>query len=214
MYICKEVLTKEEVKKVLEVLKKSEWKEGTSLAGKQHKNNQELHLDELSLEVGQRIQNHPTVIDKAFILQLHKPRFNAHKAGEYYKKHVDLYHQNQVRTDWSMTLFLTEPDTYEGGELVIHDSGATPEKIKLAAGDMILYPSGYIHEVAEVTKGERICAISWAQSAIEDKDKREATTRVREVMLALEEVDPEAHKENILKLSSVFNKLMKSWGQW
>ena len=111
-----------------------------------------------------------------------------------------------------MTLFLTEPGTYEGGELVVEDYMEEPIKIKLAAGDMVLYPSGLIHSVTPVTKGERIAAISWAESEIEDPRDRQMVGKLTDVLIELEQ-DYHKHKGCIAKILAVQTGLLKKFGK-
>jgi PKHD-type hydroxylase len=98
--------------------------------------------------------------------------FSCYGLGQAYGAHVDNPLMNGLRTDVSFTLFLSEPETYEGGELVV-ESVAGEDEIKLHAGHMVVYPSTAIHRVAPVTEGERLVAVGWAQSYIRDAGQRE-----------------------------------------
>ncbi|WP_134496393.1 Fe2+-dependent dioxygenase [Microvirga pakistanensis] len=98
--------------------------------------------------------------------------FSRYTQGKHYGSHVDNPLMNGVRTDVSFTLFLADPDTYEGGELVI-ESVSGEEEIKLPAGHLVAYDSTSLHRVAPVTRGERLVAVGWAQSYVRESAKRE-----------------------------------------
>jgi PKHD-type hydroxylase len=98
--------------------------------------------------------------------------FARYGAGREYGSHVDNPMMNGIRTDVSFTLFLADPDTYDGGELVI-ESVSGEEDVKLQAGHLVAYDSTSLHRVAPVTRGERIVAVGWAQSYVRDSARRE-----------------------------------------
>lgn len=100
------------------------------------------------------------------------PMFSRYTAGHAYGAHVDDAMIDGVRTDVSFTLFLAEPDSYDGGELVI-DSAAGEEAVKLPAGSLIAYPSTALHRVAPVTRGTRLAAVGWVRSLVRDAHRRE-----------------------------------------
>jgi PKHD-type hydroxylase len=98
--------------------------------------------------------------------------FSRYTEGRHYGSHVDNPLMNGIRTDVSFTLFLADPDSYDGGELVI-ESMAGEEEVKLAAGHLVAYDSTALHRVAPVTRGERLVAVGWAQSYVRDSARRE-----------------------------------------
>jgi PKHD-type hydroxylase len=115
-------------------------------------------------------------------------RANKYVPGDTYGWHVDMSHMNGHRTDLSFTLFLSEPDTYEGGELMTDEDGHV-RKFKPAAGQMLLYPTGVLHQVAPVLEGERIGLVGWISSLIPSHESRET---LRRLQLAISRVK-EAH---------------------
>lgn len=207
MYICKEVLTKQECKNLLEKL--TGWKQGQTNLDSTHKNNQEISGTELNKYVFQKITRHPTVRKYGFIKHMCEPRFNKYENSGKYAKHIDSFQQSGIRTDWSMTLFLTEPDTYKGGELIV-ETDAGEASYKLPAGDMVLYPSGKVHSVESVSEGSRIAAIAWAQSYVEDLHERTILSKLVQLM---DRPITEDNKEDILKISFVYNNLMRRWSK-
>jgi PKHD-type hydroxylase len=136
------------------------------------------------------------------------PMFNRYEAGMAYGAHIDnalMGGFSGVRTDFSITVFLSPPSSYEGGELVIHlPSGE--EAIKLDAGEAIVYSGGTIHHVAPVTRGARMAAVSWIQSAIRD-------TRLREVLHGLNSASKRAEEtqdpELIMLLGKSYHDLLR-----
>jgi len=98
--------------------------------------------------------------------------FSAYEGGMGYGSHVDDALMQGMRTDVSFTLFLSDPESYDGGELVI-ESASGEEAVKLAAGSMVAYPSAALHHVAEVTRGTRLAAVGWARSFVRDAAQRE-----------------------------------------
>ncbi|HZT49964.1 MAG TPA: Fe2+-dependent dioxygenase, partial [Hyphomicrobiaceae bacterium] len=100
------------------------------------------------------------------------PMFSRYETGHAYGQHVDDALMGGVRTDCSFTLFLSPPETYDGGELIISTS-AGEDAYKLAAGSLVAYPSSSLHRVAPVTRGARLAAVGWVRSYIRDAAKRE-----------------------------------------
>ncbi len=212
MYICKNVLSADEIARIKDTIKTKQWEEGKTNFSKAHKNNQELTDSELGMMIGKKINSVPFVRHHCFIHQMTLPRLNQYQDGGNYNKHIDFFHQDGIRTDLSMTLFLNDPSTYDGGELVIEDVGPEPIKIKLNAGDLVIYPSGKPHYVLPVTRGERLAAIAWAQCTVQDEDCRRILSKLVTVMQVLEQ-DKEKNKEQLINTSYIYNNLMKKWTQ-
>jgi PKHD-type hydroxylase len=142
------------------------------------------------------------------------PIFARYKPGMTYGDHVDDPIMGssapRFRTDASMTIFLSEPDTYEGGELVVRTSFGE-QRVKLEAGDAVLYPSSSLHQVAPVTKGERLVALTWIQSYVRDPAQREL---LYELNLARENMlreAPEADATGYLDRS--YANLLRMWAE-
>lgn len=130
--------------------------------------------------VAQSIVQHPTV--QAFALPAHisQPMVNRYEAGMEYGLHADSAYINGMRTDVSFTLFLDDPASFQGGELVIHSS-TQQFTFKLPAGSMVMYPSGALHRVTPVSYGTRNAVVGWVQSRIADAHKREIIARLNHV---------------------------------
>ena len=148
------------------------------------------------------------------------PRFNRYEGGGQYGFHVDGAVMAMavppgmppvhLRSDVSCTLFLCDPDEYDGGELVIHDSYGEHE-VKLPAGDLIVYPSSSLHRVAPVTRGARLASFFWVQSLIRDDSQRQALFEMDTALQALTAsgADPEA----LLRLTGVYHNLLRRWSE-
>mgnify|MGYP001160706249 CR=1 FL=1 len=116
----------------------------------------------------------------------------------------------RLRTDLSFTLFLTDPDTYEGGELVVHAAGLT-QTIKGRAGELVLYPSASIHEVRPVTSGSRIVCVGWIESMIRDPAQRELLFDMENLRVSLRTSLPPGSAE-LLTLDKSIANLLRMWG--
>tara|TARA_B100001989_G_C24537567_1_gene465402 strand:- start:266 stop:916 length:651 start_codon:yes stop_codon:yes gene_type:complete len=126
-----------------------------------------------SSEVIKLLENNENIRYSVFPKKIHSLLFTRTGSGMFYGPHVDLPHVPQGRRDLSFTLFLSEKDSYKGGELILY---IPPEKkvIKLNPGEMIMYPTKYLHEVKEVTEGERMVCVGWIESQIARDEDRES----------------------------------------
>ncbi|RZT05606.1 PKHD-type hydroxylase [Duganella sp. CF402] len=179
------VLTREQVADMRRRLDESQWVDGRATVGTQGakvKQNRQLpDTSPLGAELGQivlqALANHPLFFSAALPLRISPPLFNCYAGGEHYGAHVDGSMRRipgsaqWLRTDVSSTLFLCDPEEYDGGELIVTDQYGEHE-VKLPAGDLILYPSTSIHRVQPVTRGARICSFFWTQSMVRDDMRR------------------------------------------
>jgi PKHD-type hydroxylase len=180
-----EILTKAEVKDFRLRLQNTEWIDGKAtvgIQGAQVKRNRQIATDNpVARELGEiilkKMYANPIFMSAALPARIVPPLFNAYAGGEHYGFHVDgairiLPNSHlSLRTDVSSTLFLSEPEEYQGGELIVQDTYGSHE-VKLPAGDLILYPSTSLHQVAPVTEGERVCSFFWTQSMVRDDWQR------------------------------------------
>ncbi|MFK3736516.1 Fe2+-dependent dioxygenase [Massilia sp. TN1-12] len=182
------VLSPEQVETMRAKLRASDWIDGRASVGEQgarvKRNRQLAEGSPLALELGQvvsaALMGHPLFFAAVLPLRILPPYFNSYAGGEHYGPHVDgAIRANRgqsggaapVRSDVSCTVFLSEPDEYEGGELTVIDTYGTHE-VKLPAGDAIVYPSTSIHQVQPVTDGERVASFLWVQSMVRDDWQR------------------------------------------
>jgi PKHD-type hydroxylase len=181
--IIENVLSPELMQRVTHAIKAGPFLDGKATANglaKAMKNNlqlsSEIHNDLLD-EIGQSIMANPIVQVYAMPSNVTRPIINRYEAGMEYGMHIDQAYVGNVRTDLSFTLFLNDPDSYKGGELVI--AGQPQQKaFKLPAGNMIIYLTGALHRVALVTDGTRNAVIGWMQSRVKDSKQRSIIARL------------------------------------
>jgi PKHD-type hydroxylase len=174
------VLTAEEVEKVRTALERVRFLDGRATAGfaaREVKHNRQVDAHDRNAEeirnlVTERIQSNELFKLSVRPKQVTPIIFSKYEPGMRYGSHVDDALMGGMRSDVSFTLFLSEPSSYDGGELVI-ETTAGEDAVKLEAGSMIVYPATSLHRVAEVTRGERLAAVGWVRSFIRDEAKRE-----------------------------------------
>jgi PKHD-type hydroxylase len=188
------------------------------MAAQRVKNNQELVVDERlmrqlnNLVMGSLVR-HPVYRSAALPLKVATPYYARYSAGMSYGNHVDdpiMGEGDLYRSDISVTIFLSDPDDYDGGELVIQ----TPfgeQFVKLPAGDAVIYPSSSVHRVAEVTRGERVVAVSWIQSMVRDPDKRALLHELNQAREKLLHDNPEA--EETSRVNHAYINLVRMWSE-
>ena len=178
------VLSPEQVAAMRARLVDGGWIDGRASVGSQgaqvKRNRQLAEGSPLALELGQAVQAalvaHPLFYAAVLPLRILPPYFNSYAGGEHYGPHVDgairsVKGAAPLRTDVSCTVFLSDPDEYDGGELSVADAYGAHD-VKLPAGDAIVYPSTSVHEVLPVTRGERVASFLWVQSMVRDDWKR------------------------------------------
>lgn len=219
------VLSKEQVQYFRDEMEKIEWINGKVTAGTLSatvKHNQQLpedhplthHLSNIILEA---LGQHPLFLSAAIPLDIIPPLFNRYENHESFGFHVDnsirrIRGTNErLRTDLSCTLFLSEPDEYEGGDLVVEDTYGYHE-VKLPAGDMILYPSTSLHEVTAITAGCRIASFFWVQSMVRDEAERHMLFNLDQTVQNLRIQLGDNHSE-VIKLANIYHNLMRKWAE-
>jgi PKHD-type hydroxylase len=178
--IIANVLSRAELKIVRGALERARFVDGRATAGfaaRLVKNNEQVDAADRSIEVIRKLVTERISKNELFKLAV-RPKalspvmFARYERGKNYGSHVDDPLMNGMRTDVSFTLFLSDPKTYSGGELVI-ESSAGEDPVKPPAGAMIIYPTTALHRVAKVTKGQRLVCVGWARSLIRDAARRE-----------------------------------------
>lgn len=226
MLICiPDILSKQEVSDFRRIMDAESWEDGKSTAGAQSaevKQNEQLNPDgETSRALGNRIitalSKNTLFISAAVPLHIFPPLFNRYVPGNFFGEHVDNCIRGdyltglRIRTDLSVTLFLSEPDEYEGGELVIEDYYGS-QRVKLPAGHAVLYPSTSLHMVTPVTRGARVASFFWLQSMIKDAQARRMTfdmdTAIQELVVRLGRNDPQ-----VRQLTNIYHNLIRHWAE-
>lgn len=217
-----EVLTAEQVAQIRSRLDATDWVDGRATVGPQgaqvKKNRQLPETSPVAQELGniilQALARQPLYFSAALPLRTVPPLFNRYEGGEHYGNHIDGSVRAvpgtpvRLRTDVSCTLFLTDPDAYEGGELVVVDSYGTHE-VKLPAGDLILYPSTSIHRVEPVTKGARVCSFFWVQSMVRDDWRRHMLYELDRNIQSLRQRVGDC--DEIVGMTGHYHNLLRQW---
>ncbi|WP_299875112.1 Fe2+-dependent dioxygenase [uncultured Cocleimonas sp.] len=224
LLIIKDVLNENQLKVILMLLNNADFVDGKLSAGKEAvkvKNNVELAQqsplhDQLNQMVMPSLLQHPEYQASVFPLKVATPFYARYKEGMEYGFHVDDpvmgsasgSMQSRYRSDISTTVFLN--DDYEGGELLIKTAFGE-QKIKLSAGDAVVYPSSSLHKVTKVTKGERLVAVTWAQSMVKDNTQRELLYELGQARETLLEKNP--NSDETAKVSNVYANLVRRWSE-
>ncbi|CAN5407166.1 Fe2+-dependent dioxygenase [soil metagenome] len=224
LVVVPDVLTGEVLQAFRTDFAKAAWGDGRVTAGHQSakvKHNLQLaESDPMARRYGDVVldllSRHPLFLSAALPAKVFPPLFNCYRGGGHFGFHVDNAVRDvrgtphRVRTDLSATLFISQPDEYDGGELEIDDTYGR-QSIKLAAGSMVLYPGTSLHRVTPVTRGERIASFFWIQSLIRDDSKRSMLLEMDRAIQKLAADVPE--HESVVQLTSVYHNLVRSWAE-
>ena len=224
MLICiPDVLTKDQVKAFRAKMDASEWVDGRATAGAQSgeaKHNTQLpDGSPLARELGDvilgELWSNALFLSSALPLKIYPPLFNRYAETDSFGAHVDNAIRPvrgtpvRIRTDLSCTLFLAEPDEYDGGELIIE----TPfggQEVKLEAGGMVLYPSTSLHQVTAVTRGARVASFFWLQSMVRDEGQRTLLFDLDQSIQRLAQERGHGDRE-VIALTAVYHNLIRRW---
>jgi PKHD-type hydroxylase len=219
------VLTTEELMLAKRLIAEAQWVDGKVTAGSQAaivKNNQQLpeqapQVQALRKLVLQALNRNALFFTAALPSKILPPFFNRYSCNaNYYGYHVDNAMRlmpdgsGYVRADVSATLFLSEPDEYEGGELTIDDTFGQ-HGLKLPAGSMVVYPSSSVHQVSPVTAGARVACFMFIQSMVRDATKRRLLYDMDLSLMQLR--DTVGETEAVVKLTGVYHNLLRSWAE-
>jgi len=219
-----DVLTPEQVAQARQIVDQAEWVDGRVTAGHQSsraKDNMQIPEDHPAARtVGDMILNalgqNALFISAALPQRVFPPLFNRYTGGQSFGVHVDNAIRqvtgtaHRIRTDLSATLFLAQPDEYDGGELVVEDTYGT-HSVKLAAGHMILYPSTSLHHVRPVTRGARISSFFWIQSMIREDAER---TLLFDLDAAIQRVNKQLPGDaSSVQLTGIYHNLVRRWAE-
>jgi PKHD-type hydroxylase len=218
-----DVLTAAQVEEARRLLDSAEWVDGRVTAGHQGarvKENMQLPPDsptaaQLGRQILQALGINPLFMSAALPLRMLPPMFNRYRSGQTFGTHVDgairtMPEGHRMRTDLSCTLFLSAPDEYDGGELVVEDTYGA-KSVKLPAGHMILYPSTSLHQVTPVTRGERVSSFFWVQSMVREDVRR---AMLFDMDIAIQRLGAEAPLHpSVVSLTGVYHNLLREWAQ-
>jgi len=219
------VLTKDQVIQARHRIDAAQWVDGNVTSGAQSAHaKRNAQLPENTPEaraVGQTILDalgrNAQFMSAALPMKVFPPLFNRYEGGQQFGSHIDNAVRQlkgtdfRLRTDLSATLFLTEPEDYDGGELSVEDTFGT-QRVKLPAGDMVLYPASSLHHVTPVTRGARVSAFFWIQSMVRTDADR---TTLYQLDQAVQQIGAEKGPNDPLtiQLTGVYHNLIRKWAE-
>jgi PKHD-type hydroxylase len=227
-----EVFNVEQVAEARKALAEANWVDGKVTAGYQArevKNNMQIpEGSPIAVALGDMVlkglARSPLFMSAALPLRVFPPMFNSYSGGQTFGTHVDTAIRQiastgqRIRTDLSATLFLTSPDEYDGGELVVEDAYGT-HSVKLPAGDMVLYPATSLHRVEPVTRGARVSSFFWIQSMVRQDMQRTLLFDLDASIQRLAGVAAQASGGNPaiaqtgVQLTGVYHNLLRQWSE-
>lgn len=218
------VLNAEQISRCREVMGRASWIDGRVTAGHQSiqvKDNRQLpenspEARELGDMIVGALEHNPLFITATLPLRVFPPLFNRYEGGESFGAHLDNSIRQipgtplRVRTDVSATLFLSAPEEYDGGELVIEDVYGA-HAVKLAAGDMVVYPASSLHHVNPVTRGVRLASFFWVQSMVRDDGSR---TLLFDLDMAINKVNRALPNHGaVVELTNCYHNLLRRFAE-
>ena len=224
MLVIPDVLSAQDLSQVRSLINQASWHDGRETAGYtavRQKSNEQLRVDdEAAIAAGKIIlralSGNPQFISFALPLRILPPMFNRYQGGGEYGFHIDNAVRldpstgERIRTDLSTTIFLNDPNDYEGGELIINDTYGV-ERIKLPAGHAVVYPGTSLHRVSSVTQGQRLGAFFWTQSMVPDDPQRnllfELDNTIQQLATRPDNLD------DVTRLTGTYHNLVRMWAQ-
>jgi len=218
------VLTPEELRFCRRVLEEADWTDGRATAGhlaaKAKRNLQLIESHPAGAQLGDLVLGalgrRPLFMSAALPLKILPPRFNRYEGGGHYGGHVDSAvfsvpgSAHRVRGDISATLFLSAPEEYDGGELLIDDTYGT-HSVKLPAGHLVIYPGSSVHRVTPVTRGTRLASFFWVQSLVREDGRRALLFDLDTAIQRLSQETPDSAA--IVQLTGVYHNLLRQWSE-
>lgn len=216
------VLSRQQLEAIRQQLEVAQWVDGASTAGPMaadRKRNLQLPGDsplarQLGEQIAQALNRHPLFVSAVLPKHIMSPNFNRYEGGGSYGNHVDnaiqtdALRRSSVRTDVSTTVFLSDPQEYEGGELIVED-GYSQRIVKLAAGDAIVYPATSLHRVEPVTQGTRYASFLWTQSMVRDAWQRNMLFDLDMTIVKLRQ--KHGNTPEALALTNHYHNLLRQW---
>ncbi|AUO21656.1 Fe2+-dependent dioxygenase [Pseudomonas sp. NC02] len=216
------LLSAEEVEVAVTTLLDQPWVDGKVTAGQRSaraKNNRQLSEDapvaiRLGEQILSRLSDNALFMSAALPKKIYPPLFNRYSGGEAFDWHIDNAIRGlkgvreRVRTDISATLFLADPASYDGGELVIRDTFGE-HSVKLTAGHLLIYPGSSLHKINPVTRGERIASFFWIESLVREDSQRQLLLDMDVAIQRLTAQHADDHA--LLQLSGAYHNLLRRW---
>lgn len=224
LLVIPDLLSPEQTRQCRDALARADWVDGRGTAGHaalKAKHNLQLAADHpLARQLGDLILEaltaSPVFMSAALPLRVLPPRFNRYEGGGNYGFHIDNSVMNvpgaalRIRTDISSTLFFSDPDEYDGGELVIQDTYGE-QRIKLPAGHLVVYPGTSLHQVTPVTRGARLASFFWTQSLVRDDAQRSLLYQMDRAIQSL--TAKGGSDDEVSTLIGVYHNLLRQWSE-
>lgn len=218
------LLSPDEVRQCRKALQEASWQDGRATAGHlaaQVKSNLQLPLDSaVGRDVGNflldKLGRNPLFMSAALPLKVLPPRFNRYEGGGTYGNHIDNSCFTipgtaiKIRSDVSTTVFFSDPEAYDGGELIVEDTFGH-QSVKLPAGDAIIYPGSSLHRVNPVTRGTRYASFFWTQSLVAPDEQRRLLYGLDQEIQQLTQRHPD--DPSLAGLSGTYHNLLRMWSQ-
>jgi PKHD-type hydroxylase len=218
-----DLLTADELARIRALVDGAEWIDGNATSGHQSalaKRNRQLAEDSAAArEAGSLVLDalgrSPLFVAAALPLKVFPPLFNRYEGGDDFGMHVDSAirirrgSDFRIRADLSATLFLDDPTSYDGGELVIEDQFG-PQTVKLPAGHMVVYPASSLHRVTPITRGVRTACFFWAQSMVRDDGARRILFDLDQGVQAAT-ATMGGDDAAVVRLTGVYHNLLRRW---
>jgi PKHD-type hydroxylase len=219
-----DVLDRRELERCRETMRCAGWVDGRVTAGHQSvqvKNNLQLaegspEHRELGNMISAALERNPVFVSAVLPQRIFPPLFNRYGVGMGFGAHVDAAVRQsadrsvRIRSDVSATLFLSNPEDYDGGELTVEDTYGC-HSVKLPAGDLVIYPADSLHQVGEVTRGERMASFFWIQSLVRDKTRRALLFELDTAIVELTR-DVAGHPA-LVSLTATYHNLLRQWAE-
>jgi PKHD-type hydroxylase len=216
------VLTAAQVARCRELMERAKWVDGRVTAGEQSaraKHNLQIPADapearETGELIVRALEQIPLFVSAALPLRVFPPLFNRYEQGMTFGAHVDGAVRQvagtplRMRSDLSATLFVSAPDEYDGGDLVVEDTYGA-HSVKLPAGDLILYPASSLHHVTPVTRGVRLASFFWIQSLVRDDGQRTLLFDLDMAINAVGQALPD--HQAVVALTGCYHNLLRRW---
>ncbi len=225
MRIIEDLLNPQDLRELQSLLQRADWQDGAATAGTQSaqaKRNQQLAEDSPKARSAQKLVLQALSLSAPFLQaalpkRIYPPLFNRY-AGQsnHFGEHIDnavrthAASGQNVRTDLAATLFLSDPASYEGGELIVRH-GLGESSVKLEAGSMVLYPAGSLHRVAPVLRGERVACFFWLESMVRSAEQRDVLIQLDESIQGLRQQKPEPPEA--VALVGCYHNLLRMWAE-
>jgi PKHD-type hydroxylase len=217
-----QVLTQDQVARIRARIDAAQWVDGNVTSGHQSaraKYNEQLPEEspvarEAGDEIAAALSRSPLFFSAALPRQVYPPLFNRYASDMNFGNHVDSAMRvhaptgRRIRTDISATLFLTAPEDYDGGELLVEDTYGV-HTVKLPAGDMVIYPATSLHRVTPVTRGARVSSFFWIESMIRDDAQRALLFDMDMALVRLNQQVPD--HPSLVSLTGVYHNLLRMW---